>query len=162
MKHVCVLVFISLMGSVFFSCVSNPGIDPADGFYFSYESRGSEYPATTRLTINGRGECSLFLTRPYYGLSTGSIDDLNWTMPGGQFDHFVKMLVDEFDFFSLPPAVEGDVLGVMDAATVWIDVSYKGQTGKIGGYNAYDFVPYMPVLQLIDDTIESIRRNAPR
>jgi hypothetical protein len=162
MKQPGPTIFISLLLLVFFSCESGPGVNPADGFFLTYESQGSEYPAVTRLSIYSTGECRLFQSKPDYGDSIGSIEDRQWKLGSGDFTRLVTTLVDKIGFFTLPPEVNGAVLEVMDSSTVWIEVSWKGKTWKIGGYNAYDFDPYVPVLQLLDETIALIEKNAAR
>lgn len=118
-------------------------------FYLVYEARGSEYPVTIRISLNGKGQYRKTLRCPAYAGSPSRAEEVTGTLPDAAFSAFVKELVEKRGFFTLPETFT-HALKKMDMATQYLTLSLDGRYRRIGGYDAGSHPGSKGVFQLVD------------
>ena len=129
---------------------ADAGMDTAS-FSLQLDSQGSEYPVTTKITIDGDGRYSREVRRNSYAGAPASSEMVGGTVPREKLQEFIHEAVTVRGFFSMPARYESQGPQKMDMATSHLRISWQGRTHRIGGYDAWGVAEYKGLFQLVRD-----------
>lgn len=154
-RSVCLAGTVCLMLGLL-SCAGGSSSRPgaamdASGFSLQLDSQGSEYPVTTKITLDGEGRYAREVRRnPYAGAPTAS-EMVGGTVPREKLQEFIHEAVTVRKFFSMPERYEHTGPQKMDMATSHLRITWQGRTHRIGGYDVWGVAEYKGLFQLVRD-----------